>query len=238
MKNIRIALMQKPHGAPISHKDADELRVFNPHFVCFPEYFFVNNRLGHHVQTPHNFKRQLKRIETLSRHLGTVIIGGTTHEPKGENLYNTSFIFNNGNLLGSYRKQNLFFTEDDKITPGDTCKIFSAYGIKFGVLICADVFIEDNFKEMKRLGAEIIFIPTISPKKTETKAEKFERDNEIFVRGARISDAIVAKVCAVKSKFRDYLQARSLIANKDGIIYRVNPEEEEKEMIIKKEVNL
>ncbi len=236
MKKIRIALIQKSLGTTISHKEADELKKFSPHFVCFPEYFFINEKLGHHVQTPHNFKRQLNRIETISKRLSTVVIGGTTHEPEDEKLYNTSFVFDNGKPIGSYRKQHLFFTEYEKITPGNACTVFSAYGITFGVLICADVFEENSFIEMKKLDAKIIFIPTISPKKTETKEEKFERDNEIFVNGARIADATIVKVCGVKSRHREYLQARSLIANKDGIIYRVNPDEEEKAMIIKKEV--
>lgn len=230
--------MQKPHGRRVSRSDADEIREFRPHFVCFPEYFFSNHSLGFHVQTRHNFKRQLERMETISRHLDTVVIGGTTHRPEGKKLYNTSFVFDRGKLLGSYSKRNLFFTENKKITPGSEYRTFTAYGITFGVLICADVFIEKSFLEMKRLGAGIIFIPTISPEREETPEEKFERDNHIFVKGAQISDAVIAKVCAVKSRHREHLQARSLIADKNGIIFRVSPADEDKEMIIKKEISL
>ena len=235
---LKIALAQKPHNSTITHKEADELRKFSPHFLCFPEYFFANHRLGHHVQTPREFKKQLRRIELISKLIDTVVIGGTTHEPDGKNLYNTSFIFDRGKITGSYRKQNLFFTEYEKITPGSESRIFFAYGIKFGVLICADVFLEKSFIEMKKLGARIIFIPTISPRRNETVEDKFERDNEIFIKGARTADAVIAKVCAVKSRYRDYLQARSLVADKNGILYRVNPDEEDKEMIIKVEVEI
>ncbi len=235
---IKTVLIQKPHDSTITHRDADDIRNYGPHFVCFPEYFFTNNSLGHHVQTLHNYNKQLKRIEVISKSLNTVVIGGTMHEPENGKLYNTSFVFDRGRLLGSYRKQNLFFTEYDDITPGSEYTVFSAYGITFGVLICADVFKEESFQEMKRLGAKIIFIPTISPGRVETVEEKYERDNEIFVNGAVLSDAVIVKVCAVKSKYREYLQARSLIADKNGILYRVKPDEEEKEMIIKKEIEI
>ena len=238
MKRYRIILYQKPLGITISHEDADEIRNHKPHFICFPEYFFVSRRLGNHNPSPHNFKRQLKRIEQLSISLKSVIIGGTTLEISNNNLYNTTFVYDNGKLLGSYRKRNLFFAEEGKITPGDSFTVFSAYGITFGILICADVFQDESFEEMKRLGARIIFIPTFSLKREETSEEKFKRDNDIFVRGANISEAVIVKVCGVKSEFKDFLQARSLIAGRERIIFRVNPDEEETSMIIKQEVNL
>lgn len=228
--------MQKQLGVPITHKEAEEIRSFNPDFICFPEYFFVNKKLGNHGQTPHNFKRQLKRIEVLSRELDTVVIGGTMPEPDESGLFNTAFVYDRGKQLGFYRKQNLFFAEYGKITPGTEFKIFKAHNIKFGVLICADVFKDNSFIEMKRLGAEIIFVPTFSPKKEETPDAKFERDNAIFVKGARISDALIVKVCGVPSRYKEFLQARSLIADKNGVIYRVQPEEEDKIIIIQKEI--
>lgn len=235
MQKFRIVIYQKPLGIRVTHYDAAVMREFKPHFVCFPEYFFVNRKLGSHMRSPHNFKRQMKRMEIISINLNTVVIGGSTPEPENGFLYNTSFIYSKGTLLGSYRKQNLFHAEEGKITPGSSLRVFEAYGIKFGVLICADVFKDDNFIEMKKLGARIIFIPTFSPKKEENREEKFKRDNEIFVHGASISDALIVKACGVKSEFRPSLQARSLIADKSGVLFRVNPEEEDRSMIIKYE---
>jgi predicted amidohydrolase len=238
MQKLRIIIYQKPLGVSVSHYDAAVMRDFKPHFVCFPEYFFVNRRLGNHIQTTHNFERQIKRIKTISINLNAVVIGGSTPEPENELLFNTSFIYSNGTLLGSYRKQNLFHAEEGKITPGRSLRVFETYGIKFGVLICADVFKDENFTAMKKLGAKIIFIPTFSPKKEETPGEKFKRDNEIFVHAASISGALIVKACGVKSEFKASLQARSLIADKSGVLFRVTPEEEDKSMIIKYETEI
>jgi len=235
---VRVILYQKQLGIAINHSDADEMRRFRPHFVCFPEYFFVNPNLANQFQTPQNQARQLQRIAVLSRELSAVIIGGTMPELAEGKLYNTSFVFQDGKLLGRYRKKRLFFAEEGKITPGTSYRIFSAYGFSFGVLICADVFDDGGFHFMREHGARIIFAPTFSPKKVETVEEKFKRDNDIYVRGAAISNAVIVKVCGVRSELRNYLQARSLIAGKQGIIFRVMPEEEDSAMIIKKEIEV
>jgi predicted amidohydrolase len=239
MKKYRIILYQNALGIMIPKNDLEAMKEYRPHFVCFPEYFFINRRLTSHTDaTEHTFRRQLKRIELLSIALKTTVIGGTLPELSGGRIYNTSFIYNKGKLLGSYRKQKLFFPEVGIITPGNEYRVFSAQGIKFGVIICADVFNDRSFIEMKRLGAKIIFIPTFSLKKQETHEEKYLRDNEIFVRGAVLSGAVIAKVCSIRSEYRNYIQARSLIADGNGVIYRVKPEEEDMPLIIKQEVQI
>jgi len=236
MDAVRVILCQLPLGVPITRSIADEMRSYRPHFVCFPEYFFVNRALGNHGQTPHNFKRQHHRLIELSKSLDTVIIGGTMPETVGELMYNTCFIYDRGAHIGHYRKKNLFFAEVGKITPGDTFRVFTANGITFGVLICADVFHDDSFTAMRDLGARIVFIPTFSLKRIETVEEKHQRDHDIFVRGSRLAGAVLVKVCGVKSPYKDFLQARSLIAGPDGVIFRVRPDEEDSSIIIKQEI--
>ena len=141
--------------------------------------------------------------------------------------------------LGSYRKKNLFFAEVGKITPGNELKIYSAYGFNFGVLICADVFHDESFLFMKEHHARIIFSPTFSLiKPDEPVEEKYKRDNDIYVRGAGLADSVIVKVCGVRSDYKTFLQARSLIADKNEVLYRVKPEEEHTQLIIKREITI
>jgi len=238
MKTARVILYQKPLGISVPKADLTAMKEFRPHFVCFPEYFFVNRSLGNHGQTVHNQKRQLCRIKAMSRFLDTVIIGGTMPEIDGGNLYNTCFVLDSGELLGRYRKKNLFFKEIGAVTPGDSYRTFTARGLTFGVIICADVFHDESFRYMKNNNARVVFSPTFSLYKNETIEEKFKRDEEIYVRGAGIADAVIVKVCGVKSDYKPFLQARSLIADKTGIVYRVRPDEEDRAMVIKKEIKL
>jgi len=235
---VRVILYQKPLGITIPRRDIAEMREFKPHFICFPEYFFVNTRLGNHGQTRHNQELQIKRIRTLSRGLDTVVIGGTMPEVEGDKMYNTSYVFSSGELLGKYRKKNLFAPEVGKITPGKEYRTFTASGITFGVLICADVFHDESFIFMKENGASIIFSPTFSLIKDEGVEEKHRRDREIYVRGAGLADSVIVKVCGVRSEYKTFLQARSLIADSRDVLYRVRPEEEHTPMIIMKEISL
>ncbi|MFC1669686.1 carbon-nitrogen hydrolase family protein [Spirochaetota bacterium] len=239
MKIVKVILYQKPLGSEIPDKDINEINDFKPHFICFPEYFFIDTKSTNHTtQTTENQEKQIRRIKLLSKNTDSIVIGGTMPEISGNKLYNTCFIFNRGNILGFYRKKNLFFAEEGRIMPGDKYKVFSAYGIKFGILICADVLNNEIFKFMKKNKAKIIFSPTFSPKREESVDEKFKRDNYIYVNGAKQSSAVIVKVCCVKSKYMENLQARSLIANSEGIIFRVNPHEEDKSLIIKKEIEI
>jgi len=238
MESVRIVLCQMPLGERLTRRQAASIRGFGPHFMCFPEYFFVNRRLGNHGQTAHNQARQLSRMRVMSRAFDTTVIGGTMPELAGDLLHNTSFVYSRGERLGFYRKRNLFFAEEGKITPGDRFSVFTAGGIRFGVLICADVFKDESFLEMKRLGARIIFIPTFSLRREESVEDKYRRDEEIFVRGARLADALIVKVCGVKSEYKNFLQARSLVASPEGVLYRVKPEEEDSTMLIQFETKL
>ena len=239
MKTARVILYQKPLGIPVIKKDIQEMADFKPQFVCFPEYFFVSRRLGNHGQTIHNQQAQIRRIRCLSEALDCVVIGGTMPELAEGVMYNTTYVFKSGEELGYYRKKNLFFAEVGKITPGTELKVFEAYGITFGVLICADVFHDDSFLFMKEHNASLIFSPTFSLiKQDEPVEEKHKRDNDIYVRGAGISDSVIVKVCGVRDDYKTFLQARSLIANADGVVYRVKPEEEHTPLIIKKEITI
>lgn len=239
MKQIRIILYQKSLGIPVTKTDINDMKQYSPHFVCFPEYFFVNQRLGNHGQSLHNQNLQVKRIRLLSKELNAVIIGGTMPELADGVMYNTTYIFQNGEEAGYYRKKNLFFAEVGKITPGNELKIFSAFGFNFGVLICADVFHDESFLFMKEHDAKIIFSPTFSLiKQDESVDEKYKRDNDIYVRGAGLADSVIVKVCGVRSEYKTFLQARSLIANRNEVLYRVSPGEEHTQMIIKKEITI
>ncbi len=211
---------------------------YRPHFVCFPEYYFASRPLGNHAQTPRNQARQLRYMKLLSKKLKSTVICGTMPELDGGRLFNASHVFHDGEHLGSYRKRNLFFAEVGKITPGEEWKTFTAHGITFGVLICADVFHDESFIEMKDRGAKIIFIPTFSLRREEEPEEKFRRDRDIFVRGAALSGAVVVKVCGAPSPYKDFIQGRSLVANGHEVLYRAAPEEESASIIMKHEIEV
>ena len=142
--------------------------------LAFPEVFLY---LG-------GYKGKLKVAESLqgaivsrfreaaARH-GLMLLLGSIHEQIPEDpsrVYNTSVLIGaNGDLLASYRKLKLFdvalptmkITESDSIAPGDAAPpvVDTPIG-KLGLTICFDLRFPDLYLDLRRRGAEIVFIPS------------------------------------------------------------------------------
>lgn len=225
-----IVLYQQKLFTEIPEDDIRIIKDYHPDFVCLPEYFFHPDFIS--------YEHSLDVMKSLSIELNTILIGGTTVVYENEQMYNTSYIFNKGQKVGRYKKINLYEKELEKITPGDTYKIFEIGGIRVGVLICADVLYRDAWENMKGLNPDIIFIPTFSPFKEETIENKFKRDEDIFVTGAKLCHATIIKTCSIGTFKTTKLQGRSLAASPSGIIWRTDPANEHKKIIKYLEVEL
>lgn len=72
--------------------------------------------------------------------------------------YNTAILIDrNGKIVGEYRKIHL---SGDTTKPGTKIKVFQTDFATIGIAICWDLAFPQMFKEMKRLGAEIVFCPS------------------------------------------------------------------------------
>lgn len=142
--------------------------------LAFPEVFLY---LG-------GYKGKLKVAEPLdgaivsrfrgaaARH-GMMLLLGSIHERIADDpsrVYNTSVLIGaNGEVLASYRKLKLFdvalprmkIKESDSIAPGDAAPpvVDTAIG-KLGLTICFDLRFSDLYLDLRRRGAEIVFIPS------------------------------------------------------------------------------
>jgi predicted amidohydrolase len=110
--------------------------------------------------------------EAAAKH-GMMLLLGSIHERIPEDssrVYNTSvLIAANGDLLASYRKLKLFdvmlpnlkIKESDSIAPGDAAPpvVDTPIG-KLGLTICFDLRFSDLYLDLRRRGAEIVFIPS------------------------------------------------------------------------------
>jgi predicted amidohydrolase len=75
-------------------------------------------------------------------------------------IYNTAILIDrNGKIKGGYRKINLM-GDSSEVTPGKKVKVFQTDFAKIGIAICWDLAYPKLFKEMKNIGAEIVFCPT------------------------------------------------------------------------------
>lgn len=220
---MKITIYQQELLGKIPGNDFNVIKSYNPEFLVLPEYFFHPELIS--------YNDAIKNIIMISKELNCTVIGGTTVLEENNKLFNCCYIYRSGKYIGHYCKINLFEGEIGKIIPGNQYKVFKIDKSKVGILICADVLFIEAWDNMKRLKPDIIFIPTFSPYKIESVEEKYLRDENIFIKGANISNSIIVKVCSI-GKYKDTkLQGRSLVCDKNHIIWRVKPEEEDMKII-------
>ncbi|MCT4564217.1 MAG: carbon-nitrogen hydrolase family protein [Maledivibacter sp.] len=108
-------------------------------------------------------------LSKLAQDERVYIVGGSIPEKEGDNIFNTSYIFDRkGNVIGKHRKIHLFdidieddisFKESDTLGYGNDITVFDTEFCKIGVAICYDMRFPELMRLMTLRGAEIIIIP-------------------------------------------------------------------------------
>lgn len=144
--------------------------------------------------------------ECLKLDLVTV---GSLPELEDGHIYNTAYVIDKGEIVGSYRKLHLFSTmhEDRFLSPGQHSLAIDTSVGKLGIAICYDLRFPELFRKLALEGAEIICIPAEWPKprqehwKTLLRARAIE--NQLFV--------IAANCCGPQGKL-DFTGLSQLIS--------------------------
>ena len=111
-------------------------------------------------------KNALDSLITYSeeKELG-VIIGLPIYEKN--KLFNAAAVIDKGQLIGFSKKVNLpnysVFDEKRVFSKNNTPEIFNFRGIKLGIPICEDIWMDNVCKELKDKGCELIISPNGSP---------------------------------------------------------------------------
>jgi predicted amidohydrolase len=154
-----------------------------------PEYFSFENNIFNPEELFTQSKKTLKRLVNLSstkEFKNTLVIGGSLILRQNQFLYNAAPIIYNGKVLSYYFKKTLFEKEKYFLTHGKENLIIThpLTGKKIGILICADVLDNQNFKSYRNI--DYIAIPVASPFRSEDTPEiQRERDKSIFLAASR-----------------------------------------------------
>ena len=111
-------------------------------------------------------KNALDSLITYSeeKELG-LIIGLPIYEKS--KLFNAAAVIDKGQLIGFSKKVNLpnysVFDEKRVFSKNNTPEIFNFRGIKLGIPICEDIWMDNVCKELKDQGCELIISPNGSP---------------------------------------------------------------------------
>jgi len=87
----------------------------------------------------------------------TTILGFT--EIAGNRLYNSAAVFQNGTVVGLYRKLHPAINKSI-YEPGDQIPVFTIGNLTFGILICNDSNFIEPARIMAAKGAAALFVPT------------------------------------------------------------------------------
>jgi predicted amidohydrolase len=237
---VRVVACQQNLQEPLSKTTITELQSFNPDFICLPEHYPLAAEIKNLQQAADRFADRKQYLSDVSRTLQTIVVGGTLTEPTTDGYYNTCYVFDRGQEVGSYRKVNPTSREQSAGTlRGSEFKIFELAGLRVGVLICADVLFLESFEQLAALDCQLTFVPTASPYRPgESTAEKYERDRSIFLAGARKMGCPIVKTCGVGTTFGHPIQGRSLITTTDDILIRAEPQQEQSSLVLKAELDL
>ncbi|SYZ74305.1 putative Nitrilase/cyanide hydratase and apolipoprotein N-acyltransferase [Candidatus Zixiibacteriota bacterium] len=221
---IKVCAVQSRLGDRLSTEERLFIFKQRPDFVCLPEYCLIGPEAVDFIRPALDVKENLALLKDLSGSLNTCLIGGSVVEADNDLFYNSSYVFDRGDIIGRYRKLNPVSGEIAKgILPGDRIFVKEIDDIKIGILICADALNPVLFGLLGEYGVDIIFIPTTSPYRPgESRVEKHKRDNDIYLSGAQEAGAFIVKCCGAGQLFGKPLQGRSLIAAPWGIVQRVD----------------
>ncbi len=167
----------------------------------------------------------LEAIQKECRELGLVCVGSLPELEEGT-IYNTAYLIDKGELVGSYRKLHLFSTmhEDQYLGAGKQAVVAETSLGRLGIAICYDLRFPELFRKLALEGAEIICIPAEWPKprqehwKTLLRARAIE--NQLFV--------IAANCCGVQGKL-DFFGLSQLISPLGNVLQIA--EEEDTELV-------
>jgi len=128
--------------------------------IVFPEDFLVGPLLGRADLA--DFEGQyVRQFQALATKYAIDIAPGSIIEGDETGLYNTAYyIDRSGEILGRYRKVNLWLSERSYIDPGRQAVVCQTRFGKIGLAICWDLAFPEMFRAMLAEGAEIVLCPS------------------------------------------------------------------------------
>lgn len=198
-----------------------------PDLIVLPEFFSTGIDHQSFLNSPEDTKggKTIEFICNLAKKYKTNIVAGSVIEKDGNNLYNTTFIINrDGKILNKYRKIHLYNylggTEGERITAGEKQIVVNLDFANIGLGICYDIRYPLHYKNLVKLGAEIIVLPTawIVPKEIFNDKSSLQNAQDMWVaiNRTRSFDNLVYTVCC--NQWNNGCIGKSLITAPTGTI--------------------
>ncbi|MDX2479058.1 MAG: carbon-nitrogen family hydrolase [Desulfuromusa sp.] len=191
--------------------------------VVLPEMWSCGYDYRNLVELAQETPRVLQELQNKCRELELVTVGSLP-ELKDGTIYNTAYVVDRGEIVGSYRKLHLFSTmrEDQFLGAGNQSLVVDTSVGRLGVAICYDLRFPELFRKLALEGAEIICIPAEWPKPRQEHWKILLRaraiENQLFV--------IAANCCGVQGKL-DFSGLSQLISPLGNVLQMAAEEDTE-----------
>src|SRR5260370_18415538 len=164
--NLRIALVQLWIDALSPEANLKKAERFiekastENDLIVFPEDFLAGPLNGRNEFADYD-GRYVRHFQRLAAKYNIDIVPGSIIEGDDVALYNTTYyIDRGGEILGRYRKVNLWLPERSYITPGNKVSVFTTRFGTLSLIICWDLMFPEIFRAMVREGVEIVICPS------------------------------------------------------------------------------
>jgi N-carbamoylputrescine amidase len=96
----------------------------------------------------------------LAEHASGLICGGFC-ERDGDDIFNSTVLVGDGEILLHYRKLHLFDAEKNCFSPGDLgLPVAEVRGATIGICVCYDLRFVETLRALALQGAELVLVPT------------------------------------------------------------------------------
>lgn len=168
MKQLHVTLAQlvpklgdKASNYEMIVKTMNEAKKQGSQLVVFPELFLTGYSIGEKVSEVAETMEgsYIRKIRELCKQLQiNTVISYPESDGTGNYYITSSYIDDQGNLLGSYRKIHLFDQEKEYFTPGNSFTVIETNLGRIGLMICFDIEFPETARALKILGADFLVV--------------------------------------------------------------------------------
>lgn len=197
--------------------------------IVFPELSLCGYPPEDLLLKQHFIDNNLKQLNALAKkaHGIAAIVGFVDSDGQGK-IFNAAALLAGGKIKGVYHKRELpnygVFDEKRYFTPGSNDGVFDINGIKAGINICEDIWIEGSvYKQQARAGVKLIINISSSP----FEAGKLKRRQELLLRRAKEAKACLVYVNLVGGQDELVFDGGSMVIDPAGRLLARAPQFEQ-----------
>jgi len=199
-------------------KDVQKGQQEKVDLVVFPELALCGYPPEDLLLKKHFVADNLKMLDSISKKVYgmTIVVGFVDSDASGK-IYNAAAIISDGCIQEVYRKQELpnygVFDEKRYFSPGKMEGIFTVKGVKLGVNICEDIWIDGAvYQAQVKAGAQVLLNISSSP----YHAGKIKERQDLLMRRAKETKTYLVYVNSVGGQDELVFDGGSMVVSAQG----------------------